>query len=71
MPQVDVREVGDALNSALKMLETMISNIQRFLPKVRQNERMELSPCFFFLLSDVAKRIQQCVKIGLVIKFIG
>lgn len=48
MPQVDVREVGDALNSALKMLETMISNIQRFVPKVRQNERMELSPYFFF-----------------------
>ena len=48
MPQVDVREVGDALNSALKMLETMISNIQRFVPKVRQNERIELPPCFFF-----------------------
>ncbi|KAK8468841.1 hypothetical protein PHAVU_006G134011 [Phaseolus vulgaris] len=31
--RVDVREVGDALNSALKMLETMISNIQRFVPK--------------------------------------
>ncbi|KAL9320681.1 hypothetical protein ACSQ67_012520 [Phaseolus vulgaris] len=34
--RVDVREVGDALNSALKMLETMISNIQRFVPKAEE-----------------------------------
>lgn len=36
MPQVDVREVGETLNSALKMMETIVSNIQRFVPKVRQ-----------------------------------
>ncbi|XP_027931567.1 LOW QUALITY PROTEIN: protein ENDOSPERM DEFECTIVE 1-like [Vigna unguiculata] len=34
--RVDVREVRDALNSALKMLETMISNIQRFVPKAEE-----------------------------------
>jgi len=36
MSQVDVRQLGEALNSASKMMETMISNIQRFMPKVKQ-----------------------------------
>ena len=35
MPQVDVREVGEALNSALKLTETIDFHIRRFMPKVR------------------------------------
>ncbi|CAJ1962805.1 unnamed protein product [Sphenostylis stenocarpa] len=34
--RVDVREVVDALNSASRMMETMISNIQRFVPKAEE-----------------------------------
>lgn len=36
MQQVDEREVGEALNSASKMMETIVSNIQRLVPKVRK-----------------------------------
>jgi hypothetical protein len=34
MPQVDVRELGESLNSALKVMETIVSNTQRLMPKV-------------------------------------
>lgn len=36
MSQVDVKEMGESLNSALKMMETIISNTQKLMPKVRQ-----------------------------------
>jgi len=42
MLQVDVREVGESLNSALKVMETIISNTQRLMPKVRQMEEIYL-----------------------------
>lgn len=34
MSQVDVKEVGESLSSALKMMETIISNTQKLMPKV-------------------------------------
>ncbi|KAG4946067.1 hypothetical protein JHK87_042074 [Glycine soja] len=36
--RVDVRQLGEALNSASKMMETMISNIQRFMPKAEETD---------------------------------
>ncbi|KAG5005770.1 hypothetical protein JHK82_023752 [Glycine max] len=36
--RLDVRELGEALNSASKMMETMISNIQRFMPKAEETD---------------------------------
>jgi len=60
MPQLDVRELGEALNSASKMMETMISNIQRFMPKVRQMREWSFMLGFF----------NMDIKIGLVIKLV-
>lgn len=36
--RVDVREVGESLNSALKVLETIISNTQRLMPKAEETD---------------------------------
>ncbi|XP_057430686.1 protein ENDOSPERM DEFECTIVE 1-like [Lotus japonicus] len=36
--RVDEREVGEALNSASKMMETIVSNIQRLVPKAEETD---------------------------------
>ncbi|KAL2341455.1 hypothetical protein Fmac_009395 [Flemingia macrophylla] len=36
--RVDARELGEALDSAFKIMETMISNIQRFMPKTEETD---------------------------------
>ncbi|XP_020221443.1 protein ENDOSPERM DEFECTIVE 1 [Cajanus cajan] len=36
--RVDVRELGEALDSAFKIMETMISNIRSFMPKAEETD---------------------------------
>ncbi|CAJ2658106.1 protein ENDOSPERM DEFECTIVE 1-like [Trifolium pratense] len=36
--RVDVREVGESLNSALKVMETIVSNTQRLMPKAEETD---------------------------------
>lgn len=36
--RVDVRELGESLNSALKMMETIVSNTQRLMPKAEETD---------------------------------
>ncbi|RDX83537.1 Protein ENDOSPERM DEFECTIVE 1, partial [Mucuna pruriens] len=71
--RVDVREVGDALNSAAKMMETMISNIQRFVPKAEETdisiselarvaggERALIGECGDLLSKTYKSQVEEC-----------
>ncbi|XP_044496043.1 protein ENDOSPERM DEFECTIVE 1 [Mangifera indica] len=44
--RADVREVGEALNSSVKLMETIILNVQSYMPKAEEVE---------FLMSELAK----------------
>ncbi|KAK7303477.1 hypothetical protein RJT34_14384 [Clitoria ternatea] len=71
--RVDVKELGEALNSALKMLEAMISNIQRFMPKAEETdiciselarvaggERSLIGECDVLLSKTYKSQVEEC-----------
>ncbi|MED6160057.1 hypothetical protein PIB30_047857 [Stylosanthes scabra] len=71
--RVDVKEVGESLNSALKMMETIVLNIQRFMPKAEQTdvyiselarvvggERAVIGECGDLLSKTYKSQIEEC-----------
>ncbi|XP_027339672.1 protein ENDOSPERM DEFECTIVE 1-like [Abrus precatorius] len=71
--RVDVKELGEALNSALTMMETMISNIQRFMPKAEETdisiselarvaggERALIGECGYLLSKTYKSQVEEC-----------
>ncbi|XP_061354206.1 protein ENDOSPERM DEFECTIVE 1-like [Gastrolobium bilobum] len=71
--RVDVREVGETLNSGLKMMETIISNIQRFMPKAEETdisiselakvvggERALIGECGDLLSKTYKSQVEEC-----------
>ncbi|KAK7331207.1 hypothetical protein VNO77_25425 [Canavalia gladiata] len=71
--RVDVKELGEALNSALRMIETMISNIQRFMPKAEEidtsiselarvagGERALVGECGDLLSKTYKSQVEEC-----------
>ncbi|TKY72312.1 ENDOSPERM DEFECTIVE 1 [Spatholobus suberectus] len=71
--RVDVRELWEALNSASRMMETMISNIQRFMPKAEETdisiselarvaggERALIGECGDLLSKTYKSQVEEC-----------
>ncbi|XLU52828.1 hypothetical protein S245_047476 [Arachis hypogaea] len=71
--RVDVKEVGESLNSASKMMETIVLNIQRFMPKAEQTdvciselarvvsgERAVIGECGDLLSKTYKSQVEEC-----------
>ncbi|XP_015959166.1 protein ENDOSPERM DEFECTIVE 1-like isoform X1 [Arachis duranensis] len=71
--RVDVKEVGESLNSASKMMETIVLNIQRFMPKAEQidvciselarvvsGERAVIGECGDLLSKTYKSQVEEC-----------
>ncbi|KAK3218748.1 hypothetical protein Dsin_012718 [Dipteronia sinensis] len=80
--KVDVREVGEALSSAAKLMEILISNIQSFVPKademeiliselakVTGGEKALIEECGDLLYKTHAFQVEECSLRGQIMQF--
>ncbi|KAL8115816.1 hypothetical protein AgCh_022351 [Apium graveolens] len=71
--KVDIKEVGEALNSAMKLMETISVNVEKFIPKAAEmdtlsselarsvaGERILIDECGDLLLKTYTSQVEDC-----------